>query len=107
MNKKLNYLALFPLFGSAIFLFLLFIKATKKEIRRDIFHLYLFSSAIVGVLSILISILFLNFISSLAHMTNLINSYGILIAFIIGGVLLNLFVFILINKNWDKFNNTV
>lgn len=52
-------------------------------------------------LSFLISILFLNFINSLIDITNFINSYGIVVAFIVGGYLMNLFTFILINDKWN------
>lgn len=101
MNKKMNYLAIIPIYGAVILLFWLFIKMARGEIDKKRFHAYFISSALVGFLSILISILFLNFINSLIDITNFINSYGILIASIAGGYLMNFFTFVLINKKWN------
>ena len=101
MNKKMNYLAIIPIFGTIILLFWLFIKMVKQEINKKKFHAYFISSALFGFLSILIAILLLNFINSLTDITSFINSYGIFVAFIIGGYLMNLFTFTLINKKWN------
>lgn len=101
MNKKTNYFAIIPIFG-AIFLFVwLFIKMVKQEINKKKFHAYFISSALFGFLSISIVILLLKFINSLHDITSFINSYGIFVAFIIGGYLMNLFSFTLINKKWS------
>lgn len=91
MNKKINCLAIIPIFGTVILFFWLFIKMTKQKINKNKFNAYFISSALFGFLSILITILFLNFI----------NSYGILVAYIVGGYLMNLFTFTLINKKWN------
>jgi hypothetical protein len=48
-----------------------------------------------------VAILLLNFINSLIDISSFIESYGILIAFIVGGYLMNLFTFTLINKKWN------
>lgn len=102
MNKKINYLAIIPIYGTVILLFWLFIKMIKQEINKKKFHAYFISSALFGFLSILIAILFLNFINSLTDITNFINSYGIIVAFLVGGYLMNLFTFSLINKKWNE-----
>lgn len=101
MNKKINYLIIIPIFGTVILLFWLFIKMVKQEINKKKFHAYFISSALFGFLSILVAILLLNFVNSLIDITNFINSYGIIVAFIVGGYLMNLFTFILINKKWN------
>lgn len=101
MNKKINCLAIIPIFGTAILFFWLFIKMTKQKINKNKFNAYFISSALFGFLSILITILFLNFINSLVDISNFINSYGILVAYIVGGYLMNLFTFTLINKKWN------
>ena len=101
MNKKINYLDIIPIFGTVILFFWLFIKMTKQKINKNKFNAYFISSALFGFLSILITILFLNFINSLVDISNFINSYGILVAFIVGGYLMNLFTFTLINKKWN------
>ena len=101
MNKKINYLSIIPIFGTVILFFWLFIKMAKQKINKKKFNAYFISSALFGFLSILITILFLNFINSLVDISNFINSYGILVAFIVGGYLMNLFTFTLINKKWN------
>lgn len=101
MNKKNNCLAIIPIFGTVILFFWLFIKMTKQKINKNKFNAYFISSALFGFLSILITILFLNFINSLVDISNFINSYGILVAYIVGGYLMNLFTFTLINKKWN------
>ena len=97
----MNFLAILPIGGSIILLFWLFIKMVKREINKKKFDAYFISSALFGFLSILVTILLLNFVNSLIDITNFINSYGLLIAFIVGGYLMNLFTFTLINKKWD------
>ena len=62
MNKKINYLAIIPIFGTVILLLWLFIKMIREEINKKKFHAYLISSALFGFLSILVGILLLNFI---------------------------------------------
>lgn len=101
MNKKINYLAIIPIFGTVILFLWLFIKMAKQKINKKKFNAYFISSALFGFLSILITILLLNFINSLVDISNFINSYGILVAFIVGGYLMNLFTFTLINKKWN------
>lgn len=101
MNKKMNYLAIMPVYGTVILLFWLFIKMVKQEINKKKFHAYFISSTLFGFLSILVVILLLNFINSLTDITSFINSYGIIIAFIVGGYSMNLFTFTLINKKWN------
>ena len=101
MNKKINYLAIIPIYGTIILLLWLFIKMTKQEINKKKFHAYFISSALFGFLSVLIMILFLNFINSLVDITDFINNYGMLFAFILGGYLMNIFTFTLINKKWN------
>ena len=101
MNKKMNYLAIIPIYGTVILLFWLFIKMAREKINKKKFHAYFISSVLFGFLSVLISILFLNFINSFVDITNFINSYGILVVFIIDGYLMNLFTFTLINKRWS------
>ena len=101
MNKKMNYLAIIPIYGTVILLFWLFIKMIKDEVNKKNFYAYFISSGLFGFLSILVIILFLNFINSFADISNFLNCYGILVAFIVGGYLMNFFTFILVNKKWN------
>ena len=101
MNKKINYLAIIPIWGTIILFIWLFIKMAKQEINKKKFYVYLASSALFGFLSNLIIFLFLYFINSLVDITNFIKSYGMIVAYIGGGYLMNLFTFTLINKKWN------
>ena len=101
MNEKINYLAIIPVYGTVFLLFWLFVKMVKQEINKKKFHAYFLSCGLVGFLSILVVVLLLNFINSLINITNFIDRYGMVVAFIIGGYLMNLFSFILINKKWN------
>lgn len=101
MNKKINLLIIIPIYGTIILMIWLFIKMIKEEINKKIFYAIFISSALFGFLSILITILFLNIINSLTNITYFIDNYGMLFSFIIGGYLMNLFTFILINRKWN------
>mgnify|MGYP004704626805 FL=1 len=101
MNKKINLLIIIPIYGTIILMIWLFIKMIKEEINKKIFYAIFISSVLFGFLSILITILFLNIINSLTNITYFIDNYGMLFSFIIGGYLMNLFTFILINRKWN------
>ncbi|MCI6358185.1 MAG: hypothetical protein MR766_06165 [Erysipelotrichaceae bacterium] len=101
MNKKLNYLAIVPIYGTVVLLVWLFIKMAKQEINKKKFYAYFISSVLFGFLSILVVVLLLNFINSLVDISNFINGYGLIVAFVVGGYLMNLFTFTLINKKWN------
>lgn len=105
MNKKMNYLAIISVLGTVILLFWLFIKMGRQEIDRKKFHIFFISSALFGFLSILVTIMLLNFINYLTDITDFINSYGIFVAFVIGGYFMNLFSFVLINKKWNDLKS--
>lgn len=98
MNKKMNYLAIIPIYGSIILIFWLFIKMIKREIDMKQLSAYLASTAIVGFLSILVSVLFFKFIGSIFAGITFINNYGLILGFVLGGYLMNLFTFVMINK---------
>lgn len=96
----MNCLAIIPVFGSVILLFWLFTKMIKQKINKKKFNAYFISCTLVGFFSVSICILFLYFINFLKDITDFINDYGFFVAYIIGGYLLNLYTFILINKKW-------
>ncbi len=98
MDKK-NYLAIIPLYGSVILIIWMYIKMIRQEISMKRFVAYLSSSAIVGFVSILISILLFKFISSFLASNIFINDYGLIAGFILGGYLLNLFTFTLVKRD--------
>lgn len=105
MNKKTNYLAIIPIFGSVILFLWLYIKLLKHEINTKKFLACFISSALLGFLSIVVVMLFLYFINYLFDIKIFIENYGMIVAFVIGGYLLNLFSFVSINKNWDNLQN--
>ncbi len=101
MNKKMNCLAVLPIFGSVSLLLWLFVKMVKQEVNPYKFHAYFISSALFGFVSILATVLFLDFINSLIIVSDFIRNYGLFAAFIIGGYIMNFFTFTLINKKWN------
>lgn len=100
MNNKLKYLAVMPLYGSIIILVGMFIKAMKHEINIKRFYKFFIACGLFGGSAILILMLFLLFISTLVDIQNYIG-YGVLTIVIIGGYLMNIFTFTLLNKRWD------
>lgn len=100
MNKRLNCLALLPLYGSIILLFWIFTRVMKHEISIKKFYKYVISCGLFGGLSFFVLMLFLFFINTLVDITNYFG-YGILIVAVLGGYLFNLFTFSLVNKRWD------
>ena len=98
MNKKMNYLAVIPIYGSVILLLWLFIKTIKREIDMKQLSAYLASSALVGFLSILVSVLFFKFVGSILANSTFINNYGLILGFVLGGYFMNLFTFTMLNK---------
>lgn len=100
MDKKMNYLAFIPIFGSVVLLLWIFIKTIKKEISMKQLNAYMASSAFVGFLSILVSVLLFKFIGSQFATSTFINEYLFVLGFILGGYLLNLFVFAMINRHF-------
>ncbi len=105
MNKKINYLVLIPSWGTVIILIFLFIKSIRKEINKKKFNALFFRCGILSLLSKLVVILLLLFINSLIDITRFIDNYGILVEFVIGGYLMNIFTFTLINKKWNDIKN--
>lgn len=105
MDKKTNYLAIIPILGSVILFLWLYIKLLKHEINTKKFLACFISSALLGFLSIVVVMLFLYFINYLFDIKIFIENYGMIVAFVIGGYLLNLFSFVSINKNWDNLQN--
>lgn len=71
-------------------------KMVKQEMNKKKFHAYFTSSVLFGFLSILVKILFFNFINSLVNIVSFINNYRILVCYFI-----NLFTFTLMNKKWN------
>lgn len=105
MNKKMNYFAVIPIWGTVVVLLWLYIKMVKRKINKKKFHACFASSALFGFLSILVTVLFLNFINARIDISDFVNNYGLLTAFICGGYLMNLFTFTLVNKKWDALEN--
>lgn len=99
MKKKMYYLAIIPIFGSVILLFCSFIKMIRQEIDKKKFHAYFVGSALLGFLSILSTVLVLTIVNSFSDISSFINDYGAFVIFVVGGYLMNLMVFALMNKS--------
>ena len=100
MNKKVNYFAAIPIYGSVLLMLLLFIKTAKREIELKEFLACFISSGLMGFFSILISVLLFGFINELLDKNTFINDYGLVFGFILGGYLMNLFTFKMVNKRF-------
>ena len=100
MKNKINYLALIPIWGTIILFFWLFLKTAKQEVERKAFRLCFILSGFVGFLTIQGTILLVLVVCRLTdiEVTDTVYGYANLIAYIVGGYLLNLFSFILVNK---------
>lgn len=98
MKKKMNFLAVIPIYGTVIIMLWMFVQTIKQRIPMKRFVVYLASTALAGFLSILFSILLFIFIGKLFLTSTLINEHGIVMGFVLGGYLLNLFTFTMINK---------
>lgn len=98
MNKKMNLFAILPLFGSIIVLLWLFVKVIKKEINKKRFYLYFFSCGLVGGISIWLLRIFVLFLNNQLNFSDELFSVATIIAEILGGYLMNLFTFLLLNK---------
>ena len=100
MKNKINYLALIPIWGTVILFFWLFLKTVKQEVERKTFRLCFILSGFVGFLTIQGTILLVLVVCRLNDIavTYTVHGYANLIAYIVGGYLLNLFSFILVNK---------
>lgn len=101
VNKKINVLAMFPIFGSVILIILLYIKMVKKEIDRKKFFAFLFCTGLFGFVSILLITLLLKFVNSIIDISSFINNTGLIISFVVGGYFMNLYSFSFINKKWS------
>lgn len=98
----MNYFAIIPLYGTIILLIWLFIKGLKNEIRMHKFMGYFFVCAFVGSLLFCLPLFTLAYVSSLVTTVRLMK-YCFIPTFILSGYLMNLFVFIFINKKWQNF----
>ena len=101
VNKKINYLAVIPLWGSIIILVWLFIKSIQKKSNPKVFLRFLFGCGMIGFLSILSIALLLNLINRMVDISAFMHTYGFIISVVIGGYLLNLFTFLKISKVWN------
>ncbi len=102
MNKKMNFLAVQPLYGAIIFLFWLFIKSIVKDINKKKFDLYFYSCGIVGGIFITLLLLLVIFLDKQFDFSSKQFSFAIVGILILGGYLMNLYTFLLFNKKWEK-----
>ena len=101
----MNYFAVIPIWGAIILLVWLFVKALKQEINRKRFNTCLMSSALVGFISIMVVVLLLKLIDTAVDISDFTSRYGVIVSFVAGGYLMNLFTFLLINKKWDRLQS--
>ena len=109
MNKKMNWLAVIPVWGTIILYVWLFTKSRKQEINPKKLVRYFYLSGFVGMVSTLLCVISIVYLSTLTDMSNLISTFGStflpLITAIVTGYIVNIFTFILINVKWDDLED--
>ncbi|MFW5794742.1 MAG: hypothetical protein ACOCV1_04585 [Bacillota bacterium] len=102
MNRKYRYLMIIPFYGTVIILFIFYFKSLFGKINLKVFRKLFFLCGFFGAFSIFISILFLKIIGIIFSTEAFMNNYGIYFAFVLGGYLMNIFTYKVLNKNFDK-----
>ena len=105
MKKQVKILSIVPFLGFSIILLILYIKALKGKIDIKRFFKHFISCAFVGFIGIITSILFLKILSFVITMDEFLQTYGMVISFIFGGYVINIFTLLLANKYYDKSNH--
>lgn len=105
MNKKINYLAILPAYGTCIMLIWLFIRMVKGEINKKKFYSFMFGCGCFSVIMILILALLARFVYSVFDFGSFLSNYEPFGYYVIVGYLVNLFVFTQINRKWDDLEN--
>ncbi len=100
MNKKLNWLAMLPVFGSVILIASIFIKVKKEEIAPKKFIPYFALFILAIPLTFIPLTIGINWLIThgYEHWTTELSQ----LVWIVGGYIYNIFVFVLLNKNWNK-----
>lgn len=104
--KKMNYFAIIPLYGSILILFWLFIGVIKKKINRRRYSFCFYICGLSGGITIIVLVLLgelLNYRFNFSESERFITQ---IVALIIGGYLMNLYTFILLNKKWNELDET-
>ena len=101
MNKKLNFLAIIPVFGTVILLVYLFFLALKKDISRKKFMITFWICGIVsGICWIGIFLIFSLLANKLPDL--FVGTNWIPVAIVIAGYMMNFFTFVFLNKKWKN-----
>lgn len=104
MNKDMNYLAVIPLYGAVILMAWLFIKGMRHEVHFKKAVKYFFLCGLIGVASMVVVALLALLVNSLVAEPNFFVKYFRLFILLIGGYIMNIFSFLLINKKWDELS---
>ncbi len=104
MNKDMNYLAVIPLYGAVILMAWLFIKGMRHEVHFKKAVKYFFLCGLIGVASMVVVALLALLVNSLVTEPNFFVKYFRLFILLIGGYIMNIFSFLLINKKWDELS---
>ncbi len=104
MNKDMNYLAVIPLYGTIILMVWLFIKGMKHEVHFKKAVKYFFLCGLIGGATMVVVVLLAVLVNSLVAEPNIVVKYFRLGILLIGGYIMNIFSFLLINKKWDELS---
>ena len=108
MNKDMNYLAVIPLYGAVIFStndkFISISLSMRHEVHFKKAVKYFFLCGLIGVASMVVVALLALLVNSLVTEPNFFVKYFRLFILLIGGYIMNIFSFLLINKKWDELS---
>ncbi len=99
MNKKLKYLSVIPLYGTCILFVYLFILSLKGEIsKKKLFKSFILCAIISAICWYMVMMILYIISEKLMHFD--FNTIGIILSIIIGGFLINVFVFKYVDVKW-------
>lgn len=100
MNKKLKYLSAIPLYGTCILFVYLFTLSLKDKIsKKKIFKSFILCAIISAICWYMVMMIL--YIISEKLMPFDFNTIGLILTTIIGGYLINVFVFKYVHVKWD------
>lgn len=105
MNKKLKYLSIIPLYGTCILFVYLFVLSLKDKISKKKFLKSFFICAIGSAICWYMVMMIVYIVSAkLIHFD--FYTIGLIITMIIGGYIINAFVFNYVDIKWNYLSYT-
>lgn len=100
MNKKLKYLSVIPLYGTLILFVYLFILSLKGKIsKKNFFKSFILCTIVSSICWYMVWMILYIISEKLLHLN--FNTIGLILTIIIGGYLINVFIFKYVDVKWD------